>query len=601
MSADERAEVAEAGAARSLARAVSRVAWVARTELHTLLRSPVIYVIGALFLIVQGTSFSALIAAMSDPARPAPLGAVLEAQLGGTVLGWALLLMVLALLGMRVIAEPMRSGEWESLLSCGVSERAAVLGKYVASTLLLALLWLPTTSYLLVISRYQSGGGGWDGPSLVSGYLGVLALGAALLSLAFAASAVTSSSLVAAALGYLAGLVLLLAGEVATIAPELTQDSPRLAAISAALSLRLHAAALARGEVTAGALALWLSVTAVGLSAAVTLTTRGRRRKAEVSTRALATGLLALGGALALALAARGALAWDVSARRRNTLADATLAVLAEATAPVEIVIVEPTLGALRPLFSHAEPVLARMRRRQPLLSVSSLDPAALPGGLAAVAQQAGVAAQDLAGSGAIIVRVGARQRVIDFFEISELAESEAGPAVLRWSVERAVAGRLAELLRPAPVTVCHSEGHGELPLAVAAGEASASASASASAPPQLDLAALRARAHDDGVRFLPLPDGAVPSACHVVLVAAPGRPLPPAQALELAQFVERGGGLVVGLASRALDPAGQPLATGLEPPARRRGPWRAAGGGDGSRRGARGRGAARAARLRGA
>jgi hypothetical protein len=516
-------------------------------------------VIGALFLVVQGTSFASLISTLADPERPAGLGAVLEAQLGGTVLGWSLWAMVLSLLGMRAIAEARRGGEWEALLTAGVSERVAVLGKWLALTLLLGLLWLPTTAYLVVIAAYQQGGAAWDLGSIASGYLGVWALGAAMLSWPLAASAATAQPLVAGALGYLALLLLLLAGELPSIAPELVDDWPALAAASAALSLRGHAAALARGELTAAALALIGALAALGLSAAAALATRGRRRSAEVATRAVATALVALAGGLAVALAGRGGASWDVSARAANTLDDATLAVLAELQAPAELVIIEPTLGALRPIFERAEDVLARMQRRQPRLRVRRLDPAAVPGGLTAVARQAGVDAQDLASSGAVVVRTGGRQRVLDFFALAELTASAAGPELVRWSVERAVAGRLAELLRPAPVTACASSGHGELALEP---EDVTSAAGGAGA---LDGAALAQRAADDGVAWVRWADGPVPAGCQVVLVAGPRRPLSGEQALELARFLERGGGLVVGLSSRTLDERGRPVPSGLE------------------------------------
>lgn len=549
------------GARRALA--------VARLELHALLCAPVVYVLGALFLVVQGASFASLVAQMADPARPAPLGAVLEAQLGGTALGWSLWAMVLALLAMRALAEARKTGEWEALVTAGVSERAAVLGKWLALTALLGVLWLPTAAYLGVIALYQQGGAAWDLGSIASGYLGVWAIGAALLGVALAASAAVAHPLVAGALGYFALLVLILVGELPAIAPELLADAPSLGRVAAALSLRGHAAALGRGEVTATALAWIAALAGVGLSAAVALAGRGRRRPAESAARGLATALLALAGGLAVALAARSGASWDVSARARNTLDDATLAVLAELDGAAgggdggaEVVIIEPTLGALQPIFEHAGGVLARMQRRQPRLSIRRLDPAALPGGLAAAARQAGVSPDDLASSGALVVRVGGRQRVLDFFEIAELTSSAAGPELLRWSVERAVAARLAELVRPAPVAVCATVGHGELALEAAPGGAGGGGDGR---PAALELAALVQRALDDGLTVTPLPDGPVPTSCQVVLVAAPRQPLPPAQALELARFVEAGGGLVVGLSSRALDARGELLPSGLE------------------------------------
>ena len=54
-----------------------------RRELQVTLRAPIVYVVGGLFLVVQGIAFAGLVGALSDPRRPAPLGALLEGQLVG--------------------------------------------------------------------------------------------------------------------------------------------------------------------------------------------------------------------------------------------------------------------------------------------------------------------------------------------------------------------------------------------------------------------------------------------------------------------------------------------------------------------------------------
>ena len=109
-----------------------------------MLRAPIVYVVGGLFLVVQGIAFAGLVGALSDPREPAPLGALLEGQLAGTLLTWVLQLVVLTLLGMRTIAEDKRSGGWELLLTAQVGEGAAVVGKWLAAATIYALLWLPT-------------------------------------------------------------------------------------------------------------------------------------------------------------------------------------------------------------------------------------------------------------------------------------------------------------------------------------------------------------------------------------------------------------------------------------------------------------------------
>ena len=127
-----------------------------------MLRAPIVYVVGGLFLAVQGIAFAGLVGALSDPRRPAPLGALLEGQLAGTLLTWVLQLVVLTLLGMRTIADDKRSGGWELLLTARVGEGAAVVGKWLAAATIYALLWLPTLAYLVVVAMFRADAGGWD-------------------------------------------------------------------------------------------------------------------------------------------------------------------------------------------------------------------------------------------------------------------------------------------------------------------------------------------------------------------------------------------------------------------------------------------------------
>src|SRR5262245_31401913 len=165
--------------------------WVWRRELAVMLRAPVIYALGGLFLVVQGIAFGGLVGALSDPRRPAPLGALLEGQLAGTLLTSVLQLVVLTLLGMRTIADDKRSGAWELLLTAQVGERAAVIGKWLAAVTVYAVLWIPTLAYLIVVAMFRVDDGGWDVASIVIGYAGAIAVGAALLAWTVAASAAT--------------------------------------------------------------------------------------------------------------------------------------------------------------------------------------------------------------------------------------------------------------------------------------------------------------------------------------------------------------------------------------------------------------------------
>jgi len=517
-----------------------------------MLRAPILYVVGGLFLVVQGIAFAGLIAALSDPRRPAPLGALLEGQLAGTLLTWVLELVVLTLLGMRTIAEDKRSGAWEAALTAGVGEGAAVTGTWLAATTVYALVWLPTLAYLAVVAVFRADTGGWDLPAIAVGYAGAIAIGAALLAWAIAASAAMSGTLGAGALGFALLIGIFLVGELPALWPELAVDHPSLAALLEALSVRGAALSFARGELSGRALALTGGLALTGLSLAITLACAGRRRRRELRLRAAGTLAIAVACVAAGALAVRHPARLDVSADRRNTLDPATREVLAGAGEGT-LTIVRPTLGAIEPIYEEVTRVARRMADEAPGLAVRVVDPVAAPGGLPAIARAAGLEPRKLEGSGAVVVELGARRRVIDLAQIVTAVRGPGGAIVVeQLAIEQALAGALAALSQAAPITACATTGHGELRL-LEQDKAG------------LDWTAVADRLRGEGLSLEELAiSGEVPRACRIVIVAGPSRPLPPAEALALQRFVREGGGLLVAAASRELGEALGP--TGLEP-----------------------------------
>lgn len=527
--------------------------WVWRRELHVMLRAPILYVVGGLFLVVQGVAFAGLVGALSDPRRPAPLGALLEGQLAGTLLTWVLALVVLTLLGMRAIAEDKRSGAWELLLTAQVSEGAAVVGKWLAATTLYALLWVPTLAYLGLVAIYRADGGGWDAGAIACGYAGAIAIGAALLAWSTAASAAMSSTLGAGALGFGLLVAIFLAGELPALWPDLATDHPTLAAALDAVGIRRRAIEFARGEVALSAVLFVAGLAVTGLSLAIALACAGRRRRREVRTRVLGTAAVAAIAALACVLAVRHPVRFDASAAGRNTLDPATVDVLGALPGPATVTIVRPTLGGLEPVYDELARVVGRMRDAAPAgLALRWADPATAPGGLPAIARAAGLAPNDLASSGAVVVELGDRRRVIDVFAIAKIDQGPGdAPTIERLAIERAVAGNLAQLALTRPVTVCTTTGHGELPLDAR--------------DDHVDWSLVAERLRGDGLTLEPigLADG-VPARCTLVLVAGAATPIAPEEALALQAYLQRGGALAVAAATRTMSPAGAPP-TGLE------------------------------------
>ncbi|MBS1121795.1 MAG: ABC-type uncharacterized transport system [Deltaproteobacteria bacterium] len=527
--------------------------WVWRRELHVMLRAPILYVVGGVFLVVQGVAFAGLVGALSDPRRPAPLGALLEGQLAGTLLTWVLELVVLTLLGMRAIAEDRRSGAWELLLTAQVGEGAAVVGKWLAATTLYALLWVPTLAYFVVVAIFRADSGGWDPAVIVCGYLGAIALGAALLAWAIAASAAMGSLLGAGALGFAFLVGIFLVGELPGLWPELPTLHPQLAALLDALSIRNAALVFARGEIGGPGLALVGGLTLTGLSLATTLACAGRRRASELRTRAAATVVIATIGAFAGVLAVRHPARFDVSADARNTLDPTTREVLAGLPGSATITIVLPTLGGLEPIYAEVTRVIERMAGVAPI-TVRSVDPVNAPGGLAAIARTAGLAPGDLASGGAVVVDLAGRRRVVDLLALATIDRGPGGaPTVERLAIEQAVTGALAGLAMARPITACFTASHGELPVA-----------AHSETGADWSIVADRLRAEGITVEDVAItPSEGVPARCNVLVVAGPATPLSPAEALAVQAHVQAGKGLLVAAPSRTL--AGGLGTTGLE------------------------------------
>jgi ABC-2 type transport system permease protein len=96
-------------------------------------------------------------------------------------------------MSMGLIAEERRSGTLELLITMPVREAEVILGKYLASLGLLAVLLFCTLPY--PFSVWTLGNLDW-GP-VITGYLGIFLEGAALLAIGIAASSFTENQLVA--------------------------------------------------------------------------------------------------------------------------------------------------------------------------------------------------------------------------------------------------------------------------------------------------------------------------------------------------------------------------------------------------------------------
>lgn len=171
---------------------------------------------------------------------------------------WAalLLLVFVPALTMRSLAEERKSGTLEVMLTHAVSDWQLVLGKYLASLSLVGIALLFTLPYYLSVA----GLGPVDHGATICGYLGLMLLSSALVSVGIFASSLTSNQIVAFLISLIAGLFFMLFfGLLADLFPGAAGR------VLDYLSFQSHFASLARGVIDSRDLLFFLATTLLGL------------------------------------------------------------------------------------------------------------------------------------------------------------------------------------------------------------------------------------------------------------------------------------------------------------------------------------------------
>jgi len=172
-----------------------------KKEMRLYFTSPVAYVILAIFLVIAGYFFSAIFSFFTMASMQAAMNPQMARELTVTDSVMrplfsnlsVILLLLIPLVTMRLFAEERRSGTIELLLTFPVRDGAVLIGKYLAAITLYAIMLAFTLLYpamLYYFARVE-----W-GP-LLTGYLGLLLMGATFLSVGIFASSLTENQIVA--------------------------------------------------------------------------------------------------------------------------------------------------------------------------------------------------------------------------------------------------------------------------------------------------------------------------------------------------------------------------------------------------------------------
>lgn len=168
---------------------------------------------------------------------------------------WTLFFFIPALT-MRLLAEEIRTGTIELLLTRAISDRQVVLGKYLSTFLLILVALLFTIPYVITIAAI----GNLDLGATICGYVGLLLMSGAYISIGLWASSITRNQIVAYLTALFVGLFFhLLFGMLASGFTGLPGQ------LFNSLSMREHFDSISRGVLDSGDLVYFFSLIVLGI------------------------------------------------------------------------------------------------------------------------------------------------------------------------------------------------------------------------------------------------------------------------------------------------------------------------------------------------
>jgi ABC-2 type transport system permease protein len=227
---------------------------IAKRELASYFASPVAYVFLVIFLLLTG--FLTFTAGAFFERGEASLGAFFAWH------PWVYLVLVPAV-GMRLWAEERRAGTLELLLTLPVTAWQAILGKFLASWLFLAIALALTFPVVVTVNVL----GEPDNGAIAAGYLGSLFLAGAYLAITCLTSALTRNQVIAFILAVVACLFLILAGFSPVTSLLERWASPALVDTVAAFSVVTHFDGFQKGVIDSRDVLFFLSVIGFSLFA----------------------------------------------------------------------------------------------------------------------------------------------------------------------------------------------------------------------------------------------------------------------------------------------------------------------------------------------
>ena len=210
---------------------MNNIAAIFKKEFRSYFNSPIAYIFITFFLALSAWFFFRGFFIIS------------QANMRGffTVMPWLYLFFVPAVT-MKLWSEERKLGTVEILMTLPIKDFEVVLGKYLASFALLGVTILLSLSLPISVASL----GDPDGGPIVGGYIGLLLMGAAYLSIGLFASTLTENQIISFIVGIGLCFVLLIIGEDIVL---FNIRSPWLASLFSYLGLGTHFSSLLRGVI----------------------------------------------------------------------------------------------------------------------------------------------------------------------------------------------------------------------------------------------------------------------------------------------------------------------------------------------------------------
>ncbi|MEO0556138.1 MAG: ABC transporter permease subunit [Bacteroidota bacterium] len=226
---------------------------IAKRELQSFFDSLIAYIMLVLFLGFSGF-FTWLYGADVFLVGQASLNSFFD------IAFWTLFFFIPAIT-MRMLAEEKKTGTIELLLTKAVTDRDVILGKFLACFLLVTIAVLFTLTYYITLANI----GNVDHGAIWCGYLGLLLMSAAYISIGLFTSSITNNQIVAFLLALFIGLFFHIIFNVLA-----SSTSGFIGQLFHTLSLSVHFESLSRGVIDTKDIVYFLSIIAVGLLLAQT-------------------------------------------------------------------------------------------------------------------------------------------------------------------------------------------------------------------------------------------------------------------------------------------------------------------------------------------